>query len=171
MKSTLSTISTDVRGLFAFKANASPRVSHSVKALRAQVRGFRRGGAVVEAVLVLSLLLSLSLGAAEYGYALFLKHSLQAATTVGLRTAILSGSTDAAVQSAVAAQMALNGMQNISYSMSTIPASVNNCTAGTYVTVTVSSTWGATGINVLPASMGGFPSSKVFAAAATMVHE
>ena len=134
-------------------------------------RRFRRGGAVLEAVLVLSLLLSLSLGAAEYGYALFLKHSLQAATAVGLRTAILSNSTDSAVQSAVASQMGMNGLQNISYTLTTIPASVNNCTAGTYVTVTVSCTWGATGINVLPTSMGGFPASKQFSSAATMVHE
>jgi Flp pilus assembly protein TadG len=133
--------------------------------------GARRGGAVLEAILVLTVLLSLALGAAEYGYALFLKHSLQAATTVGLRTAILSNSTDAAVQTAVASQMAMNGLQNIPYTLATIPASVNACVAGTYVTVTVSCTWGSTGINVLPPSMGGFPASKQFSASATMVHE
>ena len=133
--------------------------------------GVRRGGAVLEAVLVLSLLLSLSLGAAEYGYALFLKHSLQAATTVGLRTAILSNSTDTAVQTAVASQMAMNGLHNLPYTLTTIPASVNSCTAGTYVTVTVSCIWGSTGINTLPVSMGGFPSTKIFSSSATMVHE
>jgi len=134
-------------------------------------RARRSGGAVLEAVLVLTLLLSLALGAAEYGYALFLKHSLQAATTVGLRTAILSNSTDTAVQTAVASQMAMNGLQSIPYTLTTIPASVNGCVAGTYVTVTVSCTWGSTGITVLPTSMGGFPASKQFSASATMVHE
>jgi Flp pilus assembly protein TadG len=138
---------------------------------RSRTAKARRGGAVLEAVLVLSLLLSLALGAAEYGYALFLKHSLMAATTVGLRTAILSGSTNAAVQTAVASQMAMNGLQSTPYTLTTIPTSVNSCVAGTYVTVTVSCTWGSTGINTLPVSMGGFPSSKIFAASATMVHE
>ena len=131
----------------------------------------RRGGAVIEAVLVLSLLLSLALGAAQYGYALFIKHSLMAATTVGLRTAILSGSTDTAVQTAVASQMAMNGLQSVPYTLTTIPASVNACAAGTYVTVTVSCNWSSIGINVLPTSMGGFPSTKILSASATMVHE
>ena len=142
-----------------------------IRARSIGIRSVRRGGAVLEAVLVLTLLLSLALGSAQYGYALFLKHSLQAATTVGLRTAILSNSTDAAVQTAVASQMAMNGLQSIPYTLTTIPTSVNACVAGTYVTVTVSCTWGSTGINVLPASMGGFTAAKQFSASATMVHE
>jgi len=151
---------------------SSGRPSHRRRPTGVSCRfGERRGGAVLEAVLVLSLLLSLALGAAEYGYALFIKHSLQAATTVGLRTAILSNSSDTAVQTAVASQMGMNGLQSIPYTLTTIPASVNNCTSGTYVTVTVSCTWGSTGINVLPVSMGGFPSNKQFSASATMVHE
>jgi Flp pilus assembly protein TadG len=152
-------------------AVAGWRLVRKASTIRSCFVANRRGGAVLEAMLVLSLLLSLSLGAAEYGYALFFKHSLQAATTVGLRTAILAGSTNATVTAAVASQMQLNGMQNVSYTLTTVPASLASCASGTYVTVTVSSTWGATGINILPASMGGFPTTKVFSAAATMVHE
>jgi Flp pilus assembly protein TadG len=126
---------------------------------------------LIETALVLSLLLGLSLGGAEYGYALYLKHSLMAAVTVGLREAIISGSTDTAVSSAVASQMSLNGMGSIPYTLTTVPASVNSCTAGTFVTVTVSCNWSATNINALPTSMGGIPPTKVFSASATMVHE
>jgi Flp pilus assembly protein TadG len=147
------------------------RSSHRTGNLPLHLGGFRRGGAVLETCLVISLLISLSLGAAEYGYAMFLKHSLMAATTVGLRTAILSNSTDAAVQSAVATQMAMNGLQSIPYTLTTVPTSINNATAGTYVTVTVSCTWGSTGVNTLPVSMGGFAANKIFSTSATMVHE
>jgi Flp pilus assembly protein TadG len=155
----------------AINSMAAARSSRNIPSICSRFSEMRHGGAVLEAVLVLSLLLSLSFGAAEYGYALYLKHSLQAATTVGLRTAILSNSTDSAVQTAVASQMALSGQQNIPYTLTTVPASVNNCAAGTYVTVTVSCSWGSTGINTLPVSMGGFPATKQFYAAATMVHE
>ncbi len=140
---------------------------------RARIAAVRppRGGAVLEAVLVLSILLTLAFGAAEYGYAMYLKHSLMAATTVGLRTAILTNSTDTAVQAAVASQMAMNGFQNVPYTLVTNPSTVNNCTAGTYVTVTVSCTWSSIGINPLPVALGGIPTTKVLSASATMVHE
>jgi Flp pilus assembly protein TadG len=139
---------------------------------RAGHRGrFRRGGAVIEAVLVLSLVQMLSFGAAEYGYGFYVKHALQSAAAVGVRTAILASSTDASVRTAITSQLTLTGMQNSNYTVTTIPASVTNCPAGTYVTVTVANTWGNIGISPLPTSMGGIPASKSFSAAATMVHE
>jgi Flp pilus assembly protein TadG len=134
-------------------------------------RDFRNGGAVLEAVLVLSLMLMLSLGAGEYGYAFYLKHALQAAAAVGVRTAILQNSTDGAVQTAVTNQLTLTGMQNIPYTLTTSPASVSGCATGTYVTLTLSVTWGNVGISPLPVSMGGFPPNKQFSSAASMVHE
>jgi Flp pilus assembly protein TadG len=133
--------------------------------------GNRRGGSLVEAVMVLGIFQMLAFGSAEYGYAFYLKHALQAATAVGVRTAILSKSTDAAVQAAIASQMALTNMQNINYTITTSPASVTNCPNGTYVTVTVACTWANGGINVIPVSMGGIPGTKTMSASATMVHE
>jgi Flp pilus assembly protein TadG len=131
----------------------------------------RQGGAVLEAALVLSLMIMLSLGAAEFGYAFFLKHALLQATSAGLRQAILPSSTDAAVQSAVSNQLSMTGMQNIQYTLTTVPSSVTGCNNGTAVTVTLSCTWGNVGISPLPTSLGGFGSTKQFSATATMIHE
>jgi Flp pilus assembly protein TadG len=131
----------------------------------------RRGGAMVEAVLVLSILVMLSMGGAEFGFAFYLKHALQAAASVGVRTAILPTSSDAAVQSAVAAEMTSEGLQNISYTLTTNPSSVTACPTGTFVTVTVTCTWGNVGVSPLPVSMGGFASTKQFSCSGTMVHE
>jgi len=113
----------------------------------------------------------LSLGAAEYGYAFYLKHALLQATAAGLRQAILPSSTDAAVQSAVSNQLTMTGMQNIHYTLTTVPSSVTGCNNGTAVTVTVSCTWGNVGISPLPTALGGFGSTKQFSATATMIHE
>jgi Flp pilus assembly protein TadG len=136
------------------------------------LRGGRRGGgAIVEALLVLPLMVMLSLGAGEYGYAFYLKHSLQAAAGVGVRTAILATSTDSAVQSVVAQQLALTGMQNIPYTLTTVPASVTNCTKGTFVSLTISCTWGSAGVSPLPNYLGGISATKQFSASASMVHE
>ena len=40
---------------------------------------FRSGNAVLDMALVMPLLIGLTFGACEYGYALYVKHSLQAA--------------------------------------------------------------------------------------------
>jgi Flp pilus assembly protein TadG len=131
----------------------------------------RGGGAVIEAVLVLSLIMMLSLGAGEYGYAFYLKHALQSAAAVGVRTAILQNSTDAAVKTAITNQLTLTNMQSIPYTLTTVPSSVTGCPTGMYVSVTVSVNWGNVGINPLPVSMGGFPATKQFSSSASMVHE
>jgi Flp pilus assembly protein TadG len=133
--------------------------------------GARSGATVIEAVLVLSTILALCLGAGQYGYVFFLKHTLQNAAGAGMRVAILPNSTDAQVQSAVTAQLALSGMGNLQYTLTTTPTTMTGCTSGTYVTVTVSCTWGAVGISPLPQGMGGFASTKTFQASAMGMHE
>lgn len=155
----------------AQQQNIVASVHATVKRRPGTRRAVRSGGAIIEAVLVLSLILSLTLGAGEYGYAFYLKHALQSAAAVGVRTAILQNSSDSAVRTAITNQLTLTNMQNIPYTLTTVPSSVSGCAAGTYVTVTISVTWGNVGISPLPVSMGGFPATKIFSSAASMVHE
>jgi Flp pilus assembly protein TadG len=130
-----------------------------------------RGAAVMEAVLVLSVILMLTLGAGQYGYVFFLKHTLQNAAGAGVRAAVVPNSTDAQVQAAVTQQLALAGMGNLHYTMTTTPSTMTGCASGTYVSVTITCTWGAVGISPLPQGMGGFASTKTFKASAMGLHE
>jgi Flp pilus assembly protein TadG len=164
------------RSPYNFKMTQQPRRNSAMSSISRRIPTGKRpavrgGGAIVEAVLVMSLILSLTLGAAEYSYAFYLKHALQSAAAVGVRTAILTSSSDAAVRTAITNQLTLTNMQNIPYTLTTSPTSVTGCAAGVYVTVTLSVTWGNVGVSPLPVSMGGFPASKVFSSAASMVHE
>jgi Flp pilus assembly protein TadG len=145
---------------------------HSQKtAAPARFARLRRGSAVMESALVLSVLVMLSMGAAEYGMAFYLKHVLQQAAYVGCRAAIMPSSTDAQVTSAISSQMTAGGFGNVTVTVSTNPATVVNVSAGTYVTVTVSCTWSQLGMNPLPSSLGGFPANKTFTCGMTMAHE
>jgi Flp pilus assembly protein TadG len=131
----------------------------------------RRGTAVMEAALVLSILIMLSMGAAEYGMAFYFKHVLQQAAYVGCRAAIMPSSTDAQVASAVSTQMAAGGFSNVTVTVTTNPSTVVNVSEGTYVTVNVSCSWSQVGVNPLPSALGGFPANKTFTCGMTMVHE
>jgi Flp pilus assembly protein TadG len=143
-----------------------PTAPASMRSCRA-----RRGSAVMETALVLSVLVMLSMGAAEYGMAFYLKHVLQQAAYVGCRAAIMPSSTDAQVASAVSSQMTAGGFGNVTVTVTTNPSTVVNVSAGTYVTVNVSCNWSQLGMNPLPSSLGGFPTNKTFTCGMTMAHE
>ncbi len=134
-------------------------------------RSHHRGGAVLETALVMSILAMLGLGAAEYGYAFYVKHALMTAAAVGARTGILPTSTDAALAAAISNQLALTNMKNIQYTVTTVPTSVTNCSKGTTVDVTITCTWGNVGITPLPVCMGGLSATKQLSASASMIHE
>ncbi len=131
----------------------------------------RRGGALVEISLVLSLIIGISMGSVQYGYAFYLKHALQQAASAGARVAVMPNSTDTQVQTAVSNHLSAAGFSSLSATTTTSPASVNSVTQGTYVTVTVTASWSKVGINPLPASLGGFPSNRTFTGSMTMLHE
>jgi Flp pilus assembly protein TadG len=132
---------------------------------------YRRGGALIEGALLMSLLIMLSFGAVEYGYAFYLKHAIQGAAYAGARSAITTGSTNATVQTAIAASLAPAGFQTGQFTVATSPASVAGLAAGTYVTVTVSCNWGTVGVSPLPVSMGGLPATKQLTCSVVMSHE
>jgi Flp pilus assembly protein TadG len=137
-----------------------------------------RGNAVLDLALVMPVLLALTFGAVEYGYALFLKHTLQGAAREGARAAVVSGATAQNVQDAVDGAMSAAGFVQSKYTrpptiVASNPATTpwTNATAGAQITVTVSASWGTAGVHVLPTYLMGIPNTKIITGATTMRKE
>ena len=145
----------------------------STKQLRKNRMRFRSGNAVLDMALVMPLLIALTFGAVEYGFALYIKHSLQAAAREGARAAVVSGATATDVQTAVDSSMLAAGFAQAKYTRppTIAPAAWATSSAGTTVTVTVQTTWGTAGCKVLPNYLGGIPTTKVLQGATTMRKE
>jgi Flp pilus assembly protein TadG len=119
----------------------------------------RRGSAVMEASLVLPVLVVLTMGAMEFGYFFYVKHTLQGAAREGARAAITPGASSTDVNTAVNAAMkaagfdiaAKPGLYTTSILSSDGSSTVNpsSATAGTGIQVRVSATWGTIGVNPL----------------------
>lgn len=122
-------------------------------------------------LLVFPILLMLSFGAVDYGYAMFLKNTLQGAASIGTRGAIVSGSTNAKVTSAVSTYMTAAGLAGSGYTVTLTPSDVSTVTAGSTVTVQVTVTWGNAGTHMLGSAWGGISGTKTFSGAVTMFHE
>ena len=122
---------------------------------RRSVRRFRSGNAVLDMALIMPLLIMLTFGAVEYGFALYIKHSLQAAAREGARAAIVSGATATDVQTAVDSSMLAAGFAQSKYTRppTITPSGWATSTAGTTIQVTVQTTWGTAGISVLPTQL------------------
>jgi len=131
----------------------------------------RRGGALVEAILILPILVMVSFGTVEYGWAFYVKHAMSAASYVGARAAITTGATNANVTTAVAASMSAAGFSSSQYTLTTSPTTVTGLASGTYVTVTITATWSAVGVTPLPVSMGGLSSTKQLSCSVLMARE
>jgi Flp pilus assembly protein TadG len=131
----------------------------------------RRGAAILETAVVMSLLIMLSFGTAEYGYFFFVKNMLMGAAREGARAAITSTSSNTDVNTAVANVMTAAHIPSNQYTVVTSPSTVAGTTAGTAITVTVTCTWGTVGITPLPTSMGGIATSKQVVGAAVMRRE
>jgi len=142
---------------------------------------FRSGNAVLDMALVMPLLIAVTFGSVEYGFALYIKHSLQAAEREGARSAVVSGATAADVQTSVDSAMLAAGFVQTKYTRPpTIEYSTNgtswssswtSAVAGNSIRVTVATTWGTAGCKVLPNVMGGIPTTKVLSGATTMRKE
>jgi Flp pilus assembly protein TadG len=134
---------------------------------------FRSGNAILDMAFVLPILLGLTFGAVEYGYALYIKHSLQSAAREGARAAIVAGATAQNVQDAVDASMQASGFVQAKYTRppTITPTAWTTAVAGTTITVSVQTTWGTAGVSVLPTYLGGIPTTKVLQGATTMRKE
>src|SRR4051812_28702270 len=105
-----------------------------------------RGNAVLDLALVMPVLLALTFGAMEYGYALYLKHTLQGAAREGARAAVVAGATAADVQTAVDNAMSNAGFAQAKYTRPPTISAMNGGSAvspwntapmGAQITVTV----------------------------------
>lgn len=133
----------------------------------------RSGNAVLDMALVMPLLIMLTFGAVEYGYALYLKHTLQGAAREGARAAIVAGATATSVQQAVDDAMAAAGFLQTKYTrpVTIEPSNWATAAAGQTIKVTVQTTWGTAGVNCLPTVLGGIGPAKVLHGATTMRKE
>jgi len=120
------------------------------------------GNALLDLAFVLPILLGLTFGAVEYGYAIYVKHALQGAAREGARRAIIAGATQAQVQAAVDDSMQQAGFPQSKYirPATITPANWASSTGGTSVRVEVRGVWSTIGVSVLPPVLGGIEPSK-----------
>jgi Flp pilus assembly protein TadG len=134
----------------------------------------RRGNGTVEAVLVLPVLLAFSFGMVEFGQFFYVKHTIQAASRDGCRTAILSTATHAQATQAVANTMGAGNFPSTTYTLTfTDPTSgstisdISTVAKGNGIKVTVSANYGAVGVRPLRV----IPANKQIVGVTTMVKE
>jgi len=128
-----------------------------------------RGSEVLEMSMALGVLMSLVFGGVEFGYYVFVKHAIQAATREGARTSVLVGSTNASVNTAVSNAMTNAGLSGSGYTVTTSPTDITTAASGAEITVTVSCTWGVVGAGVRPLSL--ISTSKAMTVSVVMLKE
>lgn len=119
--------------------------------------------------MALGVLMSLVFGGVEFGYYVFVKHAIQAATREGARTSVLVGSTNASVNTAVSNAMTNAGLSGSGYTVTTSPTDITTAASGAEITVTVSCTWGVVGAGVRPLSL--ISTSKAMTVSVVMLKE
>lgn len=134
----------------------------------------RRGNGVLEMAIVLPVLLWLGMGMVEFGQYFYAKHTIQAASRDGARTAILGTATHAAAQSAVANTMATGNFGSSTYTLtfvdpytSTTITNVAAVSKGNPIQVTVTANYGAVGVRPL----GVISAAKQIKGITTMIKE
>src|SRR5438270_7048323 len=115
----------------------------------------RFGGAVLETVLVMPVLLYLAFGVVEFGYFFYVKHSLEGAARDGCRAAIPAGAVYSDITNAVTTAMSAAGLASSGYTVQvkdngTVVANLSSAVAGDTITVTVTCTWGTAGAGYRP---------------------
>ena len=142
----------------------------------------RIGGAVLETVLVLPILLYLAFGIVEFGYYFYVKHSLEGAARDGCRAFIASGATTTDISTAVSQAMTAANLGSSGYTTVTTDtpaggggtftvtgANYTSCVAGDTITVVVSASWGTAGQGYRPWALIG--AAKVVTGNAVMRKE
>ncbi len=131
--------------------------AHHMQARRP--RSLRRGGAILEAALVLPILFTIGFGAVEFGYFIFIKQAVQGASREGARAAILSTATNAKVTTAVSTAMGAAGLGSSGYEVEVKNGStdatlnVASATAQTPVKVVVRCPWSSVATGLRPLHM------------------
>lgn len=136
----------------------------------------RLGGAVLETVLILPVLLYLAFGVVEFGYYFYVKHALEGAARDGCRAFISAGATLTDVTNAVSSSMTASNLASSGYTVVTqdggttlTAGNYTTAVAGDTITVTVTCTWGTAGAGYRPWGLIG--TSKQVVGAAVMRKE
>src|SRR5882724_6477795 len=103
------------------------RPSRKTSALR------RRGAEIIEMGISMTVLMALVFGGVEFGYFFFVKHALQTAAREGDRVAVLSGSTNSTVNTAIASAMSNAGLIYSGSTVSTTPGNIQTTVSGTEI--------------------------------------
>lgn len=131
----------------------------------------RRGGSIMELMLVFPIMLMLSFGVVDYGDYFYLKNTLQGASQSGARAAISTSATNTSVTSVISASLTAAGLSSSQYTVTFSPTDVSTAAAGSTVSVTITATWSNVGTCVLSTYFGGISSSKQILGTATMIKE
>jgi Flp pilus assembly protein TadG len=142
----------------------------------------RIGGAVLETVLVLPILLYLAFGIVEFGYYFYVKHSLEGAARDGCRAFIASGAAYSDITTAVSNSMTTANLGSSGYTVTVTDtpagggsaftvtgANYASCVAGDSISVVVNATWGTAGQGYRPWNLIG--SNKTVSGNAVMMKE
>ena len=123
---------------------------------------------------MLPVLLALSMGMIEFGQFFYAKHTIQAASRDGARTAILSSTTHSAATTAISNTMTAANISSGKYTYtftnaatSATIADVGAVAKGTGIRVTVTATAG----NVSVRPLGVIPAAKAITGVTTMIKE
>lgn len=136
----------------------------------------RRGGALVELVLVLPILLAISFGATDYGYFFYVKNTIEGAALAGGRAAVPVGAVNSDVTTAVSNMMSASGFAASTYTTTITDINGNaldlsSTGSGVPVKVSVTCSWGTVGLHALPVYLGGIPSNKTVTGVSVMMTE
>jgi Flp pilus assembly protein TadG len=131
----------------------------------------RSGGAMIEAVLVMPLIVMLGFGVIDYSYFFYLKNTLQGAAQAGARAAIPNAAVNSDVTGVVSSMLNAAGIASANYTLATTPSNVSGLAATTNITVTITATWGTIGTHMLSTSMGGIGNAKKVVGTAVMQKE
>jgi hypothetical protein len=134
-------------------------------------RRIPRGASTMQMALILPVLLMLTFGAVDFGYYFFVKNTLVGAAQAGVRAAVPQAAANADVTTAVNSIMQAAGISSTKYTISVFPSNITTASPQSKIKVTVSTTWGQVGFNMLSIPYAGISQSKPISGSASMIKE
>jgi len=140
-------------------------------------RNSRRGGAILEMAIILSLTMTLTFGMVEFAYYFYVKNTFEGAAREGVRAGVPFAASNANINTAVANAIAPTGWSTTSppYTMAITDTSgnaigdISTIASGSQFEVTLSATWGTIGAGFRPMALIG--TSKIVTATCVMRKE
>lgn len=134
-------------------------------------RNRRKGGGVLEIMLLLPVLITLAFGVVDYGYYLYLKNTFEGAAELAVRAGVPAAATNSSITTAAGTMLGAAGISSSNYTVTISPTSVSGLSAGSTITVTITGTWGNLGTKLLGTAFGGIAATKQITGSAVMLKE